>query len=262
MCPSQDNSKGLRKQSIEAAMLQRRLIDNVEAERLHLAQDLHDGPIQDLYSISYQLKELLRPFSDGRAEVAAPTAQEIAGMLETTQKVIDHLRGICGELRPPTLVPFGLEKAIRSHIETAQRADPDLQISLDLMADDQNLPEGLRLALFRIYQHAASNVVRHAHAKHLQVEFKFDHERAELVVRDDGSGFDLPPRWEQLAQKGHFGLIGTAERVAAIGGDLSVETSSGKGTEIRVRVPLRGVPDYRLLQKGASTDDFEWTSPG
>lgn len=243
-------------------MLQRRLIDNVEAERLHLAQDLHDGPIQDLYSISYQLKEMLRPFSDGRAEVAAPNAQEIADMLEITQKVIDHLRGICGELRPPTLIPFGLEKAIRSHIETVQRADPDLQISLDLMADDQNLPEGLRLALFRIYQHAVSNVVRHAGAKHLRVEFRYDQDLAELVVRDDGSGFDLPPTWEQLAQKGHFGLIGAAERVAAIGGDLSVESSPGKGTEIRVRVPLRGVPDYRLLQKGVPTDGFEWTIPG
>jgi signal transduction histidine kinase len=243
-------------------MLHRHLIDNLEAERLRLAQDLHDGPIQDLYSISYQLKEMLHPSWDGRAEVAAPTAQEITTMLETTQKVINQLRGICGELRPPTLIPFGLEKAIRSHIETVHQADPNLQISLDLMTDDQNLPESVRLALFRIYQHAVSNVVRHAHAKHLQVEFRFDREHAELVIRDDGSGFKLPPKWEQLAQKGHFGLIGTAERVEAIGGQLSVESSPGKGAEIRVRVPLLGVPDYKFLQEEVHTDGFEWTSPG
>lgn len=243
-------------------MLHRHLMDNVEAERLRLAQDLHDGPIQDLYSISYQLKEMLHPSSDGRTEVTAPMAQEITSMLETAQKVIDQLRGICGELRPPTLIPFGLEKAIRSHIETVHRADPDLEVGLDLMADDQNLPEGLRLALFRIYQHAASNVVRHAHAKHLQVEFRFDREQAELVIRDDGSGFDLPPKWEQLAQNGHFGLVGAAERVEAIGGQLSVESAPGKGTEIRVRVPLLGIPDYKFLQKEVHTDGFERTSPG
>jgi signal transduction histidine kinase len=262
MGPLKDNSGNLHKQRIEATRLHRHLIDNVEADRLRLAQDLHDGPIQDLYSISYQLKEMLHPSSDGCTEVAAPTAQAITDMLETTQKVIDQLRGMCGELRPPTLIPFGLEKAIRSHIETIQRADPDLEISLDLMADDQNLPEGLRLALFRIYQHAVSNVVRHAHAQHLQVEFRFDHEQAELVVRDDGSGFGLPPRWEQLAQKGHFGLIGTAERVEAIGGELSVESSPGKGTEIRVRVPLLGVPHYKFLEKEVRSDGFEWTNPG
>lgn len=243
-------------------MLHRHLIDNIEAERLRLAQDLHDGPIQDLYSISYQLKEMLQSSSDGRVEVAAPTGQEIVSMLETTQKVIDQLRGICGELRPPTLIPFGLEKAIRSHIETVHQADPNLQISLDLMADDQNLPEAVRLALFRIYQHAVSNVVRHAHAKHLQVEFRFDREQAELVIRDDGSGFELPPKWEQLAQNGHFGLVGTAERVEAIGGQLSVESSPGKGTEIRVRVPLLGVPDYKFLQEEVHKDGFEWKSPG
>ena len=230
-------------------MLHRHLIDNVEAERLRLAQDLHDGPIQDLYSISYQLKEMLHPSANGRTEVSAPTVQEINSMLETTQQVIDQLRDICGELRPPTLIPFGLEKAIRSHIGTVQRADPGLQISLDLRVDDQELPEGLRLALFRIYQHAVSNVVRHAHAKHLRIYFGFDAEQAELAIKDDGIGFELLPQWEVLTRQGHFGLVGTAERVEAIGGQVWVDTSPQQGTEIRVRVPLIGSPDHKILRQ-------------
>jgi signal transduction histidine kinase len=257
MCPLQEDWRNFDKQRIEAAMLHRRLIDNVEAERLRLAQDLHDGPIQDLYSISFQLKEMLNASGVDSTEAGASKAHEITSMLETTQKVINQLRGICGELRPPTLMPFGLEKAIRSHVETIHQADPNLEISLDLMADDQDLPEGLRLALFRIYQHAVTNVVRHAHAKHLQIYFGFDPEQAELVIQDDGIGFELPHRWEVLTRQGHFGLVGTAERVEAIGGQLLVESSLGKGTEIRVRVPLIGAPDYKILRQEVGRDEFE-----
>lgn len=235
-------------------MLHRRLIDNVEAERLRLAQDLHDGPIQDLYSISFQLKEMLRPPGDGRTGTTVLSVQELASVLETTQQVIDQLRRICGELRPPTLIPFGLEKAIRSHIETIRQADPDLEIDLELMADGQALPEGLRLALFRIYQHAVTNVVRHAHAKHLCVCFQFDPEEAELRIQDDGVGFELAPQWEILTRQGHFGLVSTAERVEAIGGQLWIESSPQQGTEIRVRVPLIGSPDYKILPQDIDSD--------
>ncbi len=80
------------------------LIDNAEAERLRLAQDLHDGPIQDLYAVYYQLKEIF-PISGDLQAVDDANGQG-AAVIPLVQRVIAQLRSLCGELRPPTLISF------------------------------------------------------------------------------------------------------------------------------------------------------------
>jgi PAS domain S-box-containing protein len=213
----------------ELAEVQRRLLESGEAERVHLAQELHDGPIQDLYAISYQL------------EIASGGEEPDSDMKfasETLQRVIAQLRSICGELRPPALAPFGLEKAILAHLDQMREQYPQLLIEHELMSDGQNLPESIRLALFRIYQHAFSNVIRHSGASRLQVNFRFDDQHAILEIIDDGCGFELPVRWVELARKGHLGLVGTVERAEAIGGRVDIISSPGHGTHFRVKVPV------------------------
>jgi len=218
----------------ELAEVQRRLIENIEAERLSLAQELHDGPVQDLYGISYQLK-LFENNLKG-TNLASSSEDLFSSSQELVQQVINALRSISGELRPPALAPYGLEKAIQAHIESLRNSYPELQIQLDLMPDRQLLPERVRLALYRIYQHSVSNVLRHAEAKHLRISLSIDAEQVILEIEDDGRGFDLPSRWVNLAREGHLGLVGTSERVRAIGGNLEIETDRGKGTLIRVTV--------------------------
>jgi len=216
----------------ELAELQHRLMEGRETERLQLAQELHDGPLQDLYSIAYQMKELEGDVSGGTGQA------RLAGLLGSLQQVIQLIRTISGELRPPALAPFGLEKAIRSHAERFQSAHPELAVRLELTPDDQTLPEPVRMALYRIYQQALSNVVRHAHARTVAVRFGLDDGQASLEVQDDGDGFKVPERWINFARQGHLGLVGSAERAEACGGQLSVVSAPGQGTLIRVRVPL------------------------
>jgi signal transduction histidine kinase len=159
---------------------------------------------------------------------------------DTVQQVISILRSICGELRPPALAPFGLQKAIEGHLEQVIEAHPELEVQADLMPDGQELPERLRLALYRIYQHAVSNVLRHSGAQHLYVNFTFNEEQVVLEIQDDGCGFVLPERWVDLAREGHLGIVGTAERAESLGGDLNIISQPGKGTLIRVNVPRKG----------------------
>jgi PAS domain S-box-containing protein len=222
----------------ELAEVQRSLFESIEAERLYLAQELHDGPIQELYSVTYNLKGLT-------SERNYSLEETILQLNEMVNKVIGALRTICGELRPPTLAPFGLEKAIRAHVEQFQSSHPDLEVELDLVPDGQLLSERVRLALYRIYQHAVSNVLRHANASKLNIRFNYDVEQAELEIRDNGCGFDLPSKWVELARKGNFGLVGTVERAEAIGGHLKIDTSPGKGTSILVVIPHRVDEDFR-----------------
>ena len=215
----------------ELAELQRRLIDRTEAERRELARDLHDGPMQELYGLVFQLETVAPSFEAGQGEEA------ISAMKAKLLQVIQSLRTISRELRPPALAPYGLEKAIRSHAETLQQAHPDLKVLLDLDTDGQALPEAMRMALFRIYQTAIINVIRHARATQAEVHFSVDPGHVRLEIQDNGCGFQVPDRWIELARQGHMGLVGAAERAEAAGGKLQVESQPGKGSLIRVIVP-------------------------
>jgi signal transduction histidine kinase len=215
----------------ELAEVQRRLLDRVEAERLQLSQDLHDGPIQELYAIALQLSGLIDKTdkNDVRNEIVLCERQ--------LQKVIRSLRSTAGELRPPTLTPFGLEKAIRAHAEEFSNEHPSTQLHLDLMPDDNLLTERVRVAFFRIYQAALVNISRHAQASQVNIRFFIDNQTIRLEITDNGCGFIVPERWISFARKGHLGLVGAAERAEAIGAQLNVESVPGKGTRLVVSVP-------------------------
>jgi len=215
----------------EMAEMKSRLQTNVEIERLHLAQELHDGPMQELYSAIYQI-ESLRGASENQQK------DTLGNVKQNLQKVLHELRSTAKDLRPPTIANFGLEKAIRSHIEDFQEKYPDLRIRLFLAQDRQLLPESVRLALFRIYQHSMANVARHSEASEVSVHFTFDAEEARLEISDNGKGFNVPPNWVLLARQGHYGLAGAAERVQALAGTFKVESQSGHGTSVRVVIPI------------------------
>ena len=142
------------------------------------------------------------------------------------------------ELRPSSLAPFGLEKAILEHAERFAQDHSELKVHLDLMPDGQTLPEWIRLALFRIYQVALTNAIRHSGASRVDIRFSFDDVQAVLAVEDNGRGFEVPERWITLARAGHLGLIGASERAEVVGGRLEVHSRPGEGTHLRVTVPL------------------------
>jgi PAS domain S-box-containing protein len=221
----------------ELSEMRRRLMQNRENERLRLAQELHDNPLQDVIALSFQVQGLQNEVGDGAVR------QELQMMQETLTELSGKLRTIAGELRPPALAPFGLYKAIQSHSDNFQKMHPDLQIILQLARDDQQLPEETRLALFRIYQESLNNIIRHSKADIAWIRLMLDEKSVVLEIQDNGQGFELPARWIQLAREGHLGLIGARERTEAIGGNFEVISSPGEGTLIRATVPRSGNGD-------------------
>jgi PAS domain S-box-containing protein len=215
----------------ELAEMQHRLTEAREAERLLMAQELHDGPVQDLVALDFRLVNLEETAANGNG------SSDLQRIRATVQQVNRTLRVMCGELRPPTLTPFGLTVAIRSHATRLQQEHPELEIGLHLTPDGDALPERMRLALFRIYQHAMDNVLQHAGASHVLVRFSMDATQVVLEVRDNGRGFEVPDRWISLARAGHLGVAGIRERADSIDGTLSVESQPGQGTVVRVMAP-------------------------
>ena len=208
-----------------------RLAESRERERLELARILHDGPIQDIYGIIYQLaiwRKLHRAEDDDELRAIE---QELMGIEQ-------KLRLFSTELRPPALETFGLEGAIRSHISKLLETHPDLTIHAELIPTKEVMSPEKNLALFRIYQEAVRNAIRHAHPQQIWVRlFRLSH-RIVLEIEDDGQGFDLPEKWMVFARKGHFGLLGISERAEAVGGELRVRSSIEHGTVISVSVPI------------------------
>jgi PAS domain S-box-containing protein len=216
----------------EMAELNNRLQASMELERLRLAQELHDSPMQSLYSAIYRLEELRGHADDSLREGLSDVKQYI-------QQVLQDLRATAKELRPPTIFNFGLENAIRSHANDIVEKHPNLNIHLSLAHDRQILPEKVRLALFRIFQQSLANVIRHARATEVRVRFSFDAEEAHLEIRDNGRGFEVPSNWIDFVREGHYGLAGAAERANALGGVFKVQSKPGNSTTIRVTIPWK-----------------------
>jgi signal transduction histidine kinase len=213
--------------------IKNRLVESRERERLRLAQDLHDIPIQDLYGLMYQVEDLRELVKDTNG------AELVEEFNATIHRIVNNLRTLCGELRPPSLSPFGLEVALRDHVEKLRYASPDLRFHLDLMRDQQNLSDNIRLCLFRIYQEAITNVIRHAQATDVHIHFQWDDEAATLEVEDNGVGFELPEHWVDFVRQESFGIVGIAERVESVQGTLEIVSTPDHGTIVRVRVPRR-----------------------
>jgi PAS domain S-box-containing protein len=215
----------------ELSEVPRRLLEGLEAERMRLARELHDGPIQEAYGVAFGLRHAI-------AEAGEAGAKRLEGLLDQTHHVIQTMRDIGRNLRPPTLAHFGLEKTIRADADQFREHHPEITVYLRLQPDATDLPDHLRMALFRIYQNAMGNVARHSQASQVTVRLLYDAEGVTLDIEDDGRGFNFDGRWLDLVRQGHLGLAGSTERADAIGGKLEIDSTPGQGTRIHVTAPL------------------------
>ena len=205
----------------------RRVVDAQEVERARLARELHDETGQALTSILLGLKSLEERVesTDGGAAFA-----ELRDLVVAT---LQDVRRLAVELRPAALDDFGLVPALeRLRDSISEQRQIAVEVQSDL--DDKRLPAETETALYRIVQEALTNVVKHAEASRVTVLLRRPSDRyVELVIQDDGAGFD-----PNEVRDGGLGLVGMRERVALLGGRLSVESSEGAGTMLRAEVPL------------------------
>jgi signal transduction histidine kinase len=219
-------------QAIQQGEIHRRLAEQREKERQSYARDIHDGPIQSLTSLVFNLQLLSEGYSDPALQL------ELSQLTVGIKSAIQELRQVMNELRPPTVIHFGLAKAIRAHTENLTERYPHIHWILNLANDGRLLPEQTCLALFRIYQEAISNIVRHSEASKAWIHFQVLNDAVILEIRDNGKGFDKQQDIADLTNHHHFGLAGISERVEAIDGELNITSRPGLGVSIRVKVPV------------------------
>ena len=205
----------------------------VLAERNRIAREIHDNLAQEMLGISVQLEVVARTM---------PASAELAKThLDRVRMLVRHgiaeARRYVWDLRSQALDKDDLPAALS---ETARRltADSALQAKVEVTGTFRPLSDLIEGNLLRIGQEAINNAVRHAQARHILVNLKFDAKRVQLSVQDDGHGFDYQESKNGDAK--HFGLLGMQERAVRIGGTLKVNSRAGEGTEVVVDAPISG----------------------
>jgi PAS domain S-box-containing protein len=212
--------------------LSMRLLEAQEQERRTIARELHDEIGQALTAVRIDLQTL-----QGTVDQASRPLVESA--LSVTRSLVRQARDLSLDLRPSLLDDLGLTAAIRWYLERHQsRFGGEATLVGDLA--DLRLPAPVETACFRVAQEALTNVARHAGARAVSVELRRVDGEVEMTVRDDGAGFDVAAA-RRRATAGHsMGILGMEERVMLAGGQLTLTSSIGVGTEIRVRLPFGG----------------------
>ncbi|NDJ77906.1 MAG: GAF domain-containing protein [Chloroflexi bacterium] len=206
-----------------------RLRDNAQqaatlAERQRLARELHDAVTQTLFSANL-IAEIL---PDLQAVDPDEFLERVVDLRRLIRGALAEMRTLLLELRPVALVETPLRDLIRQLVE-ATTARTRLKVDLELCEESHILPPDAQATLYRIAQEALHNVVRHARAETLMVALSCQPAYAELVVVDDGQGFDL----QQISGE-HFGLHIMRERASSIGADLCIESQPTQGTRVAV----------------------------
>lgn len=201
-----------------------------EEERRHLAQELHDGPLQALILLCRQI-DALEPDRGPGGAADAP----FASLRTTVEETVAELRSIARGLRPSVLDDLGLVASINQVLADAS-ARQGFDGRFEVTGTERRLPAAAELALFRIAQEAITNVEHHARADRVTVTVEFGESGLRLRVEDDGSGFDRNRHRREHAGQS-LGLTGMTERARLVGARLRVDSLVGKGTTVEAWLP-------------------------
>jgi signal transduction histidine kinase len=210
----------------EIVALSARLVDAQETERRTISRELHDQVGQTLNALLVDAANLARrlPADDETSQTYLNNIRSFA------DSSVNSIRDIALLLRPSMLDDLGLIPALEWQArETSRRTGIDVRVAAENV--DDSLPDAIRTCVYRVVQEALQNVSRHSGAAHVKINVRQPNGTVSLTIEDDGAGFD--PRHTR-----GMGLLGMEERVRQLGGKLEVQSQPGKGTTLRVTLPV------------------------
>jgi signal transduction histidine kinase len=200
-----------------------------EDERQHVAREIHDELAQTLTTLNMELLYL-----DKKLPKSGAALHKITGsMAKVIDSSIDTVKKISSDLRPKLLDDLGLQAAIKCHIkELIEKGGAECNLSLDFR--ENHIQRNYAITVFRIFQEAVTNVIRHANASKIDVFLKEYAGNLLINVKDNGVGITK----DQISSPGSLGLIGLRERVRLCKGNIKIRGAPDQGTSISVSIPL------------------------
>jgi signal transduction histidine kinase len=204
----------------------------IEAQRAHIAREIHDEFGQSMSALKMDLTWLANRLPEGDEKVA-----RIRTMTTLIDGSIAQMRRIATELRPGLLDDLGLNAALDWQAREFSRHS-EIPCNLKLPNDDLALASALNTTLFRIFQETLTNVARHAKATRVDASFQQEGKTLVLTVQDNGRGITE----SELNDPHSLGLLGLRERATQWGGNLTIRNTPGKGTTVSIYIPLPAPP--------------------
>jgi signal transduction histidine kinase len=205
-----------------------------ETERRRIAVELHDGLGQTLSLVKLTAEEAAGAL-DGDASVRAVHLLE--RLTHQVRSALGELRRIAMNLRPATLEDLGIVATLSWYFREFQATCPNTRLERDIGVQETDVPEPLKIPIFRIIQEATGNAFKHAKADTIRVCLRSSGASLELIVEDDGLGFDPAIAAKQRDFNHGLGLQSMKERAEVSGAIYELQSAPRKGTRIRVRWP-------------------------
>jgi len=224
----------LRESSDHLRSLATRLAEVEEAERRHLARELHDRLGQNLTAVNINLSMV-------RSQLCGKSSPDVDARLEDCMKLVeetmDCTRDVMAELRPPVMDDYGLLASLQWY---GKRFSDNTGVTVVVEGNEltPRLPLSMEISLFRVAQEAMTNVAKHAHATQVTVRLEDAEEVARLTIADNGDGFD-PTHLSRPTEERGWGLMCMKERMEGVGGRCYIESYPGQGTRVVAEAPKK-----------------------
>jgi two-component system sensor histidine kinase DegS len=223
-----------------------RIIMAQEEERQRVARDIHDGPAQSLTNLSLKT-EIIEKMLGIDLEQAR---KEIRDLRKLVRGSLQEIRRIIFDIRPMSLDDLGLIATLKEYTNRLMN-ETDIDIILDAYPEHIHVDSLIEVAIFRIIQEALNNVIRHANASQVFINLKIMEDTLIGSVIDNGVGFDTEnQRLKHLkdSKLGGFGIYGMKQRAELLKGRLNIKSQPGKGTTLRLEIPLNALGKERVYE--------------
>jgi PAS domain S-box-containing protein len=217
----------------QLSSLYEKQVDIIERERQRISQELHDGLGQYLSTIKLSTENLLVNNDAGIDRTLMD--EQLRATIGLLKEAITDVSKISMDLRPSILDDLGIVATINWFLREFGTVYKTIRVDKDLFVDDAEIPQRIKIVMFRILQEAMSNIGQHSGADHVRIRMKKAGGFLEFTIRDNGGGFDVK---ELQKSCNGLGIAGMRERVSFSQGVFAVESKKGKGTTVRVRWPL------------------------
>ncbi|MHB1395053.1 MAG: sensor histidine kinase [Clostridia bacterium] len=210
-----------------------KIIKAQEDERKRVAREIHDGPAQLIANLVIKT-ELCEKLIDMDKEKAKEELVSLKGFLRSS---LSDVRKIIYDLRPMSLDDLGLVPTLQRYISNYVEQN-NIFVDFLVFGDPKPLKPVIELAAFRIVQEALTNIKKHSAAQNAGIRVEFTKEQLNLLISDDGKGFDKSKLKADIREDGGYGLLSMKERVELLDGKFDVKTTYGKGTKIFASISL------------------------